>query len=153
MATDTTLDPDALELIESIRSGKALDAIQSSLQESPHELVASAYLARLIRQNIHQQPELAFEEHRTASMVASMLRMWGYEVHEGIGKTGLVGVMTFGSPNESSGQAMPGFGFRADMDALPIQEQTGKTYASRRAGIMHAAATTATPQAFLAQPE
>ena len=138
MATDTTLDPDALELIESIRSGKALDTIQSSLQESPHELVASAYLARLIRQNIHQQPELAFEEHRTASMVASMLRMWGYEVHEGIGKTGLVGVMTFGSPNESSGQAMPGFGFRADMDALPIQEQTGKTYASRRAGLMHA---------------
>lgn len=138
MATDTTLDAETLAFIESIHNGKALDTIRGQADADDQELVTSAYLARLLRQSIHQQPELAFEEHRTASMVASMLRMWGYDVYQGIGRTGVVGVMTFGSMSQDAAHKTRGFGFRADMDALPIQEQTGRTYASRRPGIMHA---------------
>jgi len=138
VATDTSLCPEALELIESIRNGKALQGLGRESTAAADDIVTSAYLARLIRRDLHQQPELAFEEHRTASMVARMLSMWGYEVHEGIGRTGVVGVLSFGSLEAASAERGPGYGFRADMDALPILEQTGKAYASRRPGLMHA---------------
>ncbi|NCZ46465.1 MAG: amidohydrolase, partial [Betaproteobacteria bacterium] len=138
MAINTALDPAALELIDSIRSGKALSLFKPASDQPADEIAQSAYLARLLRQDIHQQPELAFEEHRTSAIVASMLRMWGYEVHEGVGRTGVVAVMHFVAKAKDPADLGPGFGFRADMDALPIQEQTGKAYASRRAGFMHA---------------
>ncbi|KSP84080.1 amidohydrolase [Pseudomonas aeruginosa] len=86
---------------------------------------------RSLRQDIHAQPELGFEERRTAALVADRLREWGYEVHEGIGRTGVVGVLRQGdSPRR--------IGLRADMDALPIVEATGLGYSSCHGGRMHA---------------
>ena len=68
-----------------------------------------------IRQDIHANPELGLEEHRTADLVARKLEEWGIEVHRGVGSTGVVGVLRSGN-----GEAT--IGLRADMDALPIVE-------------------------------
>ena len=68
-----------------------------------------------IRQDIHANPELGLEEHRTADLVASKLEEWGIEVHRGVGATGVVGVLR-------SGNGEGAIGLRADMDALPIVE-------------------------------
>ncbi|SCK60119.1 hippurate hydrolase [Variovorax sp. HW608] len=84
-----------------------------------------------LRRDIHRHPELAFDEHRTSSLVAEKLKAWGYEVERGLGGTGLVGRMVRGN-----GQRR--LGIRADMDALPIDEATGLAYASSHAGVMHA---------------
>lgn len=84
-----------------------------------------------IRREIHAQPELAFEEHQTAALVARKLREWGYEVTTGVGRTGVVGTLRRGAGNRS-------LGIRADMDALPILESSGRDWASTRAGLMHA---------------
>ncbi|WP_137807086.1 M20 aminoacylase family protein [Pseudomonas sp. G(2018)] len=83
------------------------------------------------RQDIHAHPELGFEENRTSALVAQSLKEWGYEVHTGIGKTGVVGVLRNGSSPRK-------LGIRADMDALPIIENTGAAYSSRHQGCMHA---------------
>ena len=82
------------------------------------------------RRDIHQHPELGFCEHRTAGRIAEQLRALGLEVHEGIGRTGVVAVLR----NGASGRSI---GLRADMDALPIQEQTNLPYASRTEGTFH----------------
>lgn len=84
-----------------------------------------------IRRDIHQHPELAFEEHRTAKLVAEKLKEFGYEVFEGIGGTGVVGVLKCGDSQLS-------IGLRADMDALPIEEQSGAHWTSKHQGKMHA---------------
>jgi hippurate hydrolase len=84
-----------------------------------------------LRHQIHQHPELAFEEHATSDLVAERLAAWGYEVHRGLGGTGVVGQLRHGSGGRS-------IGIRADMDALPITEATGLAYASRHHGKMHA---------------
>ncbi|MGI4861699.1 MAG: M20 aminoacylase family protein [Janthinobacterium lividum] len=84
-----------------------------------------------IRHQIHSDPELAYEEVRTAALVAGKLREWGWEVATGIGKTGVVGTLRAGDGTRS-------IGLRADMDALPIVEATGKPYASAQPGKMHA---------------
>ncbi|BAV75840.1 putative hydrolase [Pseudomonas chlororaphis subsp. aurantiaca] len=84
-----------------------------------------------IRQRIHQHPELGFEEQRTSQLVATYLRQWGYSVHTGIGGTGVVGVLKCGNSSKS-------IGIRADMDALPIHEESGVPYCSQQAGKMHA---------------
>ncbi|RVT95512.1 amidohydrolase [Rhodovarius crocodyli] len=86
------------------------------------------------RQDFHMHPELGFEEHRTAGIVAQKLRDFGCDqVVEGFSKTGVVAVIHGqGGPN---GRAI---GLRADMDALPIEEQTGAAYASQTSGKMHA---------------
>lgn len=86
-----------------------------------------------IRQDLHAYPELGFEEHRTSTIVADFLRKRHIDVIEGVGKTGVVGVLQ--GTLSSSGRSV---GLRADMDALPIQEQTQLPYASRQAGKMHA---------------
>jgi len=86
---------------------------------------------RAIRQDIHAHPELGFEEHRTAALVARSLEEWGFEVHTGVGHTGVVGVLRNGSGSRT-------LGLRADMDALPIIENTGMPYSSRSSGCMHA---------------
>jgi amidohydrolase len=72
--------------------------------------------------DLHQHPELSHQEHRTAGIVAHRLRQWGYQVREGVGGTGLVGVLGTGSG--------PTVLMRADMDALPVAEATGLAYAS-----------------------
>ena len=85
-----------------------------------------------IRQDIHAHPELGMEEVRTAALVARYLREWGVEVTEGVGKLGVIGTLRGRRP----GQRV--IGLRADMDALPILEATGLTYASTNPGVMHA---------------
>jgi amidohydrolase len=86
-----------------------------------------------IRRDFHENPELLFDVHRTAAKVAELLRAWGCdEVVEGIGRTGVVGVI-YGKTD--SGKVI---GLRADMDALPIFEATGLAYASKTPGKMHA---------------
>ena len=82
------------------------------------------------RQDIHAHPELGFEEFRTASKIAEALTELGLEVHTGIGKTGVVGVLRNGSSDRS-------LALRADMDALPIKEETGLSYASNSSGVFH----------------
>ena len=83
------------------------------------------------RQDIHKHPELAYKEHRTAGRVAELLANFGVdEIVEGIGGTGLVGIIRNGTG--------PSIGLRADMDALPITEDTGVPYTSINEGVMHA---------------
>ena len=85
------------------------------------------------RQQLHANPELLYEVHETAAMVAQKLREFGCdEIVEGIGRTGVVGVI-----HGSRGMGRT-IGLRADMDALPIEEQTGKPHASKNPGMMHA---------------
>ena len=88
------------------------------------------------RRDLHRHPELGFEEHRTAALVADRLRSFGVdEVHTGVARTGVVGVLRGKGGGGSAGEAI---GLRADMDALPIREATGKDHASRNEGVMHA---------------
>ena len=82
------------------------------------------------RHALHAVPETAFEELATAAMVAGVLREAGIETHEGVGRTGVVGVLRRG--------AGPSIGLRADLDALPLQEKNTFAHASRQAGKMHA---------------
>ncbi|WP_413529884.1 M20 aminoacylase family protein [Rahnella inusitata] len=86
---------------------------------------------REIRQHLHQHPELSNEESATAALVADKLRALGYQVTTGVGGHGVVGTM-------KSGPGRRSIGIRADMDALPITEQTGVSYASQTPGKMHA---------------
>lgn len=85
-----------------------------------------------IRRDIHQHPELAYEEVRTAELVATQLESWGIPVVRGIGVTGVVGTI---KGNKDNGRAI---GLRADMDALPMQELNSFEHASRHQGKMHA---------------
>jgi hippurate hydrolase len=86
-----------------------------------------------IRRDIHANPELGFEETRTSQLVADKLGEWGIEVHRGLAKTGVVGVIK-GRKN-SSGRAI---GLRADMDCLPMHETGEVPHKSKVAGRMHA---------------
>jgi amidohydrolase len=85
-----------------------------------------------IRRDIHAHPELGLEEHRTAGIVAEKMRSWGIEVTEGVGGTGVVGVI------KGRHQGQHAIGLRADMDALALTEITGLPYASTYPGKMHA---------------
>jgi hippurate hydrolase len=85
---------------------------------------------RAVRHDLHRHPELGFRELRTAALIAARLRDWGITVHEGIGQTGLVGVL-------QAGDGTRAIGLRADMDALPIQEATGLPHQSVHAGVSH----------------
>ncbi|RZS56914.1 hippurate hydrolase [Sphaerotilus mobilis] len=88
-----------------------------------------------LRRDIHQHPELAFDEHRTAALVAERLQAWGYAVERGVGGTGVVGTLVRGDACAPGAKRL---GLRADMDALPIQEASGVAWASARPGLMHA---------------
>ncbi|OAE56768.1 amidohydrolase [Achromobacter xylosoxidans] len=96
----------------------------ADLQDLKPELTA-------LRRALHQQPELAFQEHATSARVAGLLAQWGYEVVTGLAGTGLVATLRAGSGGRR-------LGLRADMDALPIAETTGLAYASQAEGRMHA---------------
>ncbi|OFW17749.1 MAG: amidohydrolase [Acidobacteria bacterium RIFCSPLOWO2_02_FULL_65_29] len=83
------------------------------------------------RRDIHAHPELGFEENRTSDMVAAKLAEFGIEVHRGIGRTGVIGVLRAGKSSRA-------VGLRADMDALPIEEANTFAHRSGNAGRMHA---------------
>jgi hippurate hydrolase len=84
-----------------------------------------------VRRDLHAHPELGFAEHRTAAFVAARLRGLGYEVTEGIGRTGVIGVLHGTRPGKT-------IMLRADMDALPIAEENAVAYVSQTPGTMHA---------------
>ena len=87
------------------------------------------------RQHLHQYPEIAFEETMTSDFVAEKLESFGLEVHRGLGQTGVVGVI---HGQDSEDADTPSIGLRADMDALPMEEQTNLAYASKQSNRMHA---------------
>ncbi len=107
-----------------------LDHLLADIAQDHAELTA-------IRQDIHAHPEMGLEEVRTAGIVAAKLREWGIEVTEGVGVTGVVGVIRGTRPVGASNRHTA-IGLRADMDALAIPEQTGVDYASKNPGVMHA---------------
>jgi len=84
-----------------------------------------------LRKQLHQHPELAFEEHETARAVGEFLKKLGIPFRTGVGKTGIVAVLEGSAPGRT-------IGIRADMDALPIHEETGLAFASKIPGKMHA---------------
>ncbi|HHV1621401.1 TPA: M20 aminoacylase family protein [Escherichia coli] len=86
---------------------------------------------REIRHQIHENPELGLQEFKTSVLVAEKLRQWGYEVEQGLATTGVVATLKVGDGEKS-------IGLRADMDALPIYENSGKPWASKHPGLMHA---------------
>ncbi|WP_337088486.1 M20 aminoacylase family protein [Escherichia coli] len=86
---------------------------------------------REIRHQIHENPELGLQEFKTSALVAEKLRQWGYEVEQGLATTGIVATLKVGDGEKS-------IGLRADMDALPIYENSGKPWASKHPGLMHA---------------
>ena len=98
--------------------------IREHIDKTIDEMVA-------IRHQIHENPELGFNEHKTGDKVASLLESWGFDVVRGVGKTGIVGTLKVGNGKKV-------IGIRADMDALPIEEETNLPYASKNAGVMHA---------------
>lgn len=95
------------------------------------EIISFHHELSAIRRDIHAHPETAYEEFRTAGVVAEKLGAWGLEVHRGLGGTGVVGSLRVGN----SGRAI---GLRADMDALPLQEYNKFEHRSQHDGKMHA---------------
>ena len=84
-----------------------------------------------IRRDLHAHPEIGFQEVRTSGIVVEKLKEWGIEVHTGIGGTGVVGVVEGNAPGRT-------VGLRADMDALPIEEETNLPWRSTTPGVSHA---------------
>lgn len=95
------------------------------------EIVANSEEFKRIRRLLHAQPEAAFEEYQTSSLVTKKLKEWGIDVHSDIGGTGIVGVLRGRSGPKS-------IGLRADMDALPMEEGNTFPHRSRISGRMHA---------------
>jgi len=99
---------------------------------TPDLFAAAAAELTAIRRDIHRHPETAFEERRTAQIVADKLQSWGIEVHRGLATTGVVGTLKGKRPGQKT------IGLRADMDALHLQEKNEFDYASVHANKMHA---------------
>ena len=97
--------------------------LDRTLEQALPELV-------LLRRHLHRHPELSGHEQQTAALVAGELRRWGWQVQEGVGRTGVLAEL---GPADG-----PLVALRCDMDALPIEERTGLDYASSRQGLMHA---------------
>jgi len=114
---------DFAEAVAKGPASAALDTIARPVADLLPELVA-------LRRDLHAHPELAFQERRTAGIVAQSLRLLGLDVQEGIGGTGVVGTLRCGSGARS-------VGLRADMDALPMAELGKAPYASRTPGAHH----------------
>ena len=86
------------------------------------------------RHYIHENPEIAYEEHNTSDFIATKLTEFNIEIHRGLGGTGIVGVI-HGKDNGASKKSL---GIRADIDALPMTEKTNLSYSSKNDGKMHA---------------
>jgi hippurate hydrolase len=108
-----------------------MGAIEKPLLGGIAELAAMHDELTAIRRDIHAHPETAFEEHRTSDLVAAKLAQWGYAVHRGLGKTGVVGTIRAGTSPRA-------IGLRADMDALHIHERNTFGHKSQHEGKMHA---------------
>src|SRR5947209_20261782 len=104
-----------------------IDRLKSDIDELVPDMVA-------LRRDLHEHPELAFEEVRTSSIVAQRLRTLGLEVQTGVAKTGVVALLR-GSASKASAKTIA---IRADMDALPIHELNEIDYRSTVDGKMHA---------------
>ncbi|MGH8132182.1 MAG: amidohydrolase, partial [Steroidobacteraceae bacterium] len=94
-------------------------------------ILAEAAGIQALRRDIHAHPELAYQEQRTADLIANTLSGWGIPVHRGLGKTGVVGIV-------KNGAASRAVGLRADIDALPVTEHNTFAHASVQRGKMHA---------------
>src|SRR5579859_7740053 len=108
-------------------SASDLDRLKSDIDENFPDLVAT-------RRDLHEHPELAFEEVRTSGIIAQRLQKLGLEVQTGVAKTGVIGLLR-------GGASKPGaktIAIRADMDALPIHELNEIEYRSQTDGKMHA---------------
>ena len=101
-----------------------LDQIRPQIQDLQAQLVEW-------RRNFHQYPELGFQEHLTSEFVAQKLKLWGIDHQTEVAKTGIVATIPSNHPGEV-------LAIRADMDALPIQEENEVSYCSRHDGVMHA---------------
>lgn len=97
------------------------------------DIAAQAPAIQALRRDIHAHPELSFQENRTADLIARQLQHWGIEVHLGLGKTGVVGVI-----HGHTNTRQRAIGLRADIDALPMTEHNTFPHASRHPGKMHA---------------
>lgn len=95
------------------------------------EIAPMAEELTALRRDLHRHPELSGQERRTAALVADRLEEWGYEVERGVGGHGVVARLRAGEGNRA-------VSIRADMDALPIAEASGKDWASETPGVMHA---------------
>src|SRR5262249_38491343 len=84
------------------------------------------------RRDIHRHPELAYAENRTARMVAGRLTEYGFDVKQSVGRTGVSGILAAATASDRT------LLYRADMDALPIQEENDVDYRSESSGVMHA---------------
>jgi amidohydrolase len=106
---------------------------QPASHHSELDAAAAKVLPEVVnwRRELHAHPELAFREHRTADLVARELSRMGYEVTRGLAGTAVIGVLQTGRPG-------PVVALRADMDGLPVTEETGLPFASRERGVMHA---------------
>ncbi|WP_255441580.1 MULTISPECIES: amidohydrolase [unclassified Synechococcus] len=109
-------------------SGTAADIwrrldLARALEQATPELIG-------LRRHVHAHPELSGAEHQTAALVAGELRLLGWQVREGVGRTGVVG--------ELGPEGAPLVAVRVDMDALPVEERTGLAFASSQQGLMHA---------------
>jgi amidohydrolase len=102
-----------------------IDRLKSDIDELVPDMIAT-------RRDLHEHPELAFEEVRTSGIVAGRLRALGLEVRTGVAKTGVVGTLKGGKPGAKT------LAIRADMDALPIHELNEIDYRSTVDGKMHA---------------
>ncbi|QIE25894.1 Hippurate hydrolase (plasmid) [Caballeronia sp. SBC1] len=87
-----------------------------------------------LRRDIHANPETAFDETRTSELVAAKLRAWDIETHTGVGKTGVVGIIRGTRTTSGMGRAIA---LRADMDALPMEEEGRPLHRSLRQGVFH----------------
>ena len=103
--------------------------LEESLAEVLPELIQ-------LRRHLHRHPELSGHEQQTAALVAGELRRWGWQVSEGVGRTGVVAEL--GPRQRPDGSPAPLVALRVDMDALPVEERTGLDYASTVQGLMHA---------------
>lgn len=111
---------------------RTLPDVTTAAARAALDLTASLPVADLadFYRDLHRHPELSLQEHRTAARFAERLRKAGYEVEEGVGATGVAGMLRNGDG--------PTVLLRADMDALPVTEETGLPYASEVPGVMHA---------------
>src|SRR5215469_2461788 len=104
------------------------DELKTAIAERQPELVD-------LRRHFHRHPELSFEEHQTAAAIAMHVRRAGLEVTEGVGGTGVVGLLRGTGASADAGRTLL---VRADIDALPVTEANDVEYASQSPGAMHA---------------